>query len=92
MSLLRAPDGADQRVKDVVHHHAPSGDVTRCRMDFLRDIGEGRTGAWISARHAAVTNTREQHGDHGDEDCGDDMSASAVAQNARKRTSAQPVE
>ena len=35
MRLLRAPDGADQRVEHVIHHHAPTSYIAGSRMDLL---------------------------------------------------------
>ena len=82
MRLLRAPDGADQRVEHVIHHHAPAGYIAGGRMDFLGNIGERRTRTWISSRHPSVGNTGEEHGHHSDQDGGHHVSAGLVADDA----------
>ncbi len=83
--LLRAPDRANQRIEHVIHHHAPSGDVAEPGMNFLRDVGERRTRAGIRARHAAVADAGEEHRHHRDENRGNDVPASTLAENAENR-------
>ena len=85
MRLLAAPDGANDGIEHVVHHHAPAGDVTECGIDFLANVSEGRAGARISARHAAIADGGEQHRHHGDQDGGNDMPASAIAEHPEHR-------
>ena len=82
MRLLAAPHDADHGIEHVIHDHAPSGDVAEGGIDFLPDIGERRTGAGIGARHAPVTERGEEHGNHGDQQRGDDVPAAAITQYA----------
>ena len=48
-------------------------------MYLLADIGVCRAGAGIDARHPAITDSREEHGNHGDEDGGDHVTVALVA-------------
>ncbi len=82
MCLLAAPHDADHRVEHVIHDHAPPGDVAERGIDFLPDVSERRAGAGIGARHASVAEGGEQHGNHGDQQRGDDVAASAIAQHS----------
>ena len=79
---LAAPDGADQRIQNVIHRHAPSGDVAQRGMNFPAHVGESRTGAGINTRHVAVADRGEKHGDHGDQDCGHHVAARLVVDDA----------
>jgi len=83
--LLAAPDGADDRIEHVIHHHAPASDVTKRGIDFLADVGEGRAGTGIGARHAAIADGGEQHCHHGDQDRRNDVPVSAVAEHTKHR-------
>src|SRR6202046_2053917 len=64
------------------HHHRPSGDVSKREMNFLADVSVGRAGARIRARHFAVADGGEQHSYHVDQNRGDNVPASSVADNA----------
>ncbi len=66
MRELAANDGADERIQDVIHHDGPAGDVAERGFEFLADVGVGGAGAGIGARHFAVADGGEEHGDHGD--------------------------
>ena len=79
---LAAVDRADHRVEHVVHDHAPSGDVAEARVQLLADVGECRPGAGVHARHSAVAHCRQQHGEHADQDRGDDVPACFLADDA----------
>ena len=83
--LLAAPDGTDDGVEHVIHDHAPSRNVAECRIDLLADVGERRTGAGVGSRHAPIADGREQHGHHGNQDGGHDMSVPTVAEHAEHR-------
>jgi len=48
-------------------------------MDFLSDVGESGASAGIGFRHAAITDGGEQHGEHRDEDGGNDVAVGALA-------------
>ena len=85
MGLLADPDDADHRIQQVIHHHAPSGDVAERRIDLLSDVGEGGTRAGISPRHAPVTDRGEQHCHHRDQDRRDHVSVAAIAEHAEYR-------
>ncbi len=54
-------------------------------MDFACDVGVGGSGERISAGHAAIADGGKQHGEHGDENSGDDMAAAGVAHGAEGR-------
>ena len=82
MRLLAAPDGADDGIEHVVHDHAPAGDVAQGGVDFLADVGESRPSAGIGARHAAIADGGKQHRYHGDQNRGDHVPTSAVAEHA----------
>ena len=82
LGQLAADDGADQRVEDVVHHDGPAGDVAERGFQFLADVSVGRTGGRIGAGHFAVADRGEEHGDHGDQNGGDHVAASVVADDA----------
>ena len=84
MGLPGAPDGADQRIHDVVHHHAPSRDVPRGWMNFLSDVGKSRTCARINARHSPIADCRRQHRHHSDQNRGYNMAASTIAQSSER--------
>ena len=73
---------ADQRVEQIIHHHAPAGDVAERGMDFLSDIGVGGSGTGIDARHAAIADGGEQHRHHGDQNRGHDVAVRGVADHA----------
>ena len=79
---LAGPDDADDRVEDVVHQHGPADDVAGLRVDLFGDVAEGGTGARIDARHASITDCGKEHGDHADQDGGDDVAAGDVADDA----------
>ena len=51
-------------------------------MNFLRNVGKRRARAGIRARHASVADAGEEHGDHGNQDRGDDMSVAAFGEHA----------
>jgi len=85
MGLLRAPDRANEWIQHVVHHHAPPRNVSCSWMNFLGYICEGRTGARIGACHAAVADSREEHAHHGDENGGDHVAMTAIAERAKGR-------
>ncbi len=85
MRLLRAPDGADQRVEHVIHHHAPTSYIAGSRMDLLGHIGERRTRTRVGSRHAAVGNAGEEHSHHGDQDGGHHVPVPALAEHAENR-------
>ena len=51
-----------------------------CWVDFLRHIRERGTGAGIGPSHAAVADSRKKHSHHGDEDGGDHMAVTAIAE------------
>src|SRR5205085_12323176 len=70
-----APDGANQRIQNVIHGHAPAGDVSQAGMKLAADVSKSRAGARVSARHASVADGGEKHGHHGDEDGGDYVAA-----------------
>ncbi len=61
---------------------AQPGDITKRGMNLLADVSVGGAGARIGARHFSVTNGGEQHGHHGDENGGDDVSAGSIAYHA----------
>ncbi len=82
--LPSAPYRANQRIHDVVHHHAPPGDVPHGRMNFPRHVSECRTRARVNPRHSPVTDRRGEHGHHGDEDRCDYVTAPAVAQRSKR--------
>src|SRR5208282_3692197 len=73
-----ANDGADERVEDVVHDHRPAGEITEAGVDFLPDVGVRRACARVDARHFAVADGSEEHGNKSDEDGGDNMAAGGV--------------
>src|SRR5207248_11619588 len=77
--LLGAPDGADQRVEHVIHHHAPARDIPDPRMNFLRDVSKRGTGTWIRAGHAPIADASEEHGHHGNDNGRDDVTVAAIA-------------
>ena len=52
-------------------------------IDLLPDVGECRARAGVRPRHAAITKSCEQHGHHGDEERGDDMSVAGIAEHAK---------
>ena len=83
--LLGAPDDADHRIQHVIHHHAPSGHVAESRIDLLPHVRERRTGAWVRARHASIAKGGEQHGHHGNQQRGNNMSAAALTEHAEDR-------
>src|SRR5260370_18502937 len=85
VGLLRAPDRADEGIKHIVHHHAPARDVAGSWVDFLGHIRERGTGAGIRPRHAPVADPRKQHSYHGDENGGDYMAMTAIAERAEGR-------
>src|SRR3984885_468765 len=76
---LAADDGANQRIQDVIHHDGPAGDVAESGIEFLANIGVGRAGRRIRASHFSVADGGKEHGDHGNEDGGDDVAAGVVA-------------
>src|SRR5882672_1583193 len=82
MRLLRAPDRTDQRIEDVIHHHAPAGYVPCPWMNLLRHIGKGRARARICPGHLAVTDAGEKHCHHGNEDRCNNVPFSTIAQNS----------
>jgi hypothetical protein len=82
VGLLADPDDADHGIEQVVHDHAPAGYVSERRIDLLSDVSEGGSSAGVGARHAPVADGREEHGHHRDEDRGDDMPVSAIAEYA----------
>ena len=56
---LAAPDDADDGVKQIVHQHCPSDDVTEFRIEFLGDVAEGGARARVDTSHATVTDCSE---------------------------------
>jgi hypothetical protein len=54
-------------------------------MDLLADVGEGRSGARIDARHSPVADGGEQHRHHRDQDGGGDVAVTALRQHAVAR-------
>jgi hypothetical protein len=83
--LLAAPDNANHGVENVIHHHAPTRDVAERGIDLLSNVGEGRPGAGIGPRHAAIAESGEQHGHHGNEKRSDDVPVAAVAEYTEHR-------
>ena len=79
---LATNNGADERVEDVVHHDRPTSDVTERGIQFLADVGVSGTGGRIRTSHFAVADGSEEHGDHGDKDGGDHVTARVVADDA----------
>ena len=79
---LGAPNGADQRIENVIHRHTPSGDIAERGMQFAAHIGIGRAGAGIHPRHAAVAHGGEYHGDHRDQNRSDHMALAGVAEDS----------
>ena len=77
-----AEGGADERIDQIIHHHAPADDIAEGGVHLLADVGVSRTGAGIDPGHAAIADGREEHGDHGDEDGGDDVAMGLVADDA----------
>jgi hypothetical protein len=77
--LIANPDYADDWIEHIIHYHAPARNVSKCRVDFLSDVREGRSGARISASHAPVADGREQHRNHCDQDAGDDVAVGSIA-------------
>ena len=82
MRLLRAPDRTDQRIEDVIHHHAPAGYVPCPWMNLLRHIGKSRARARICPGHLAVTDAGEKHRHHGNENCCNNVPFSTIAQDS----------
>ena len=82
---LAAPDGADDGIEHVVHRQAPSGDEAQPGVDLAAHVGVGGAGAGIGARHAAVADGGEQHGDHGDQHGGDHVTMRHLADHAERR-------
>ena len=83
--LSRAPNGADQWIHDVIHDHAPTGDVPGRRMNLLRHISESGARARVDGRHLAVAERRAQHRHHGDQDRRNYVPVSAIAQRSKRR-------
>ena len=79
---LGAEGGADEGIDEVIHDHAPADHVAESGVHLLANVGVSRAGAGIDTRHAAVTNGGKEHGDHGDEDGGDDVAMGLVADDA----------
>src|SRR3984957_2664194 len=85
MRLLADPDNTDHGIEQVIHYHAPSCHIAQSGIDFLSYIGERRTGAGISTRHASIADCGKEHGDNGDEDWGHHVSAAAIAEHPKHR-------
>src|SRR6202034_2530068 len=75
---LAADDRANQRIQDVIHHDGPAGHVAEGGIQFLANVGVGGAGRRTRAGHFSVADGGEEHGDHGDEDGGDDVAAGVV--------------
>ncbi len=82
MCLLADPDDADHGIEHVVHHHAPSRDIAERRVDLLADVSERRARAGIGTGHAAIADGGKQHGHHRNENRGDHMAMTAIAEHA----------
>ena len=52
-------------------------------MNFLADVGIGGSGAGVGASHLAIADGGEEHSHHGDQDGGDDVAASVIADDAK---------
>ena len=78
LGQFAAQNRADQRVEDVVHHHCPARQVAQAGMNFLADVGVSGSRARIHARQHPVTDRREQHRHHGDQNGGHHVPARRV--------------
>src|SRR5439155_964916 len=78
MRLPRTPNRANQRVHNVVHHHAPAGDVSRRGMNLSRNVSECRPGARIHLRHAPIAAGSRHPRAHPDQHRRDQVSAPAM--------------
>ena len=83
--LLAAPDGADHGIEQVIHYHAPAGDIAERGIDLLPHVGERGAGAGIGTRHAAIAEGGEQHGNHGNQDRGDHVPVAPIAERSKHR-------
>ena len=77
-----APDGADDRVKQIVHEHGPTNNIAQQRVQFLANIGVGGAGAGVNTGHAPIAEGGKEHSHHGDEDGGDHVAAGNIADHA----------
>lgn len=68
LRCLATPDRADQRIQDVIHRHAPAGQITEAWTELAAHVHEGRAALRICARHSSIADGGEQHGDHRAED------------------------
>jgi len=80
-----APDGANQRIEDIVHDQAPAGDIAEGGMDFPADIKEGRAPVGIDAGHAAIADGGEHHGHHGQQNHRDHVPPRNIVEHAEHR-------
>ncbi len=82
---LGAPDGADQWIDNVIHGHAPAGDIAQRGMQLAAYIGVRRTRAGIDARHPSITHRCKNHRHHRDQNRGDDVSLTGITEDSVSR-------
>ena len=77
--------GTDERDDEVIQKHRPPRDESQVWIQAASYVRVGGAGQWIHAGHAPVTRRGQHHGDHRDQNRGDDMAVGKLLCDAEQR-------
>src|SRR5258708_23693922 len=77
-------DDAYDRIQQIVQGDASTHDVTQYTAELPADVDERGAGTWIDARQTAVTDGRQRHGNHRNQNAGRHAAIAAPAQPTQK--------